>query len=436
MFLSLVASALGYGPRRKLRRQPFSSARLKCEQLEGRLCPSLLGPEIHVNTKMALDQYESANASAANGRHVVVWTDQGQAPLIDVFGGGKTVYIYSTAIKAQLYDANRAKVGGEIVVAPLGYFLQVSHPVVAMDGVGNFAVAWTEQAGSDSTTLNVKGARFSSDGTKLGTFSVASAADKQEFDPAIAMAANGNFVVSFTTTKPSDATDYDVRAKTYYADGTLNKSLTVAASGASESESRAAMAPDGRFAIAYRPNTYQSPDSGDVRLARYSAAGALLTDQGLDTPGLYAVSPDVAMDNDGNCVVVYRASDAAQTLYLKARRVSNTGVLGAEINVDQGVAGDRPAVALDPTNGKFVVAYSTTKFGLLKVREVSASNQVWATYTLGDFAKAPAISIDGNHHYLVTCTDDPSVSLDGGDGIYGQFGNLADIYFPPNIPLV
>src|SRR5262245_38420539 len=103
------------------------------EALESRWCPSLSANEFQVNTTIAHDQLGSANASTADGRHVVVWTDYSS-------GNGN--------IKARRYDAAGQPVGGEIMVANTARNEHL--PDVGMDANGNFVVVWTADGGGAS----------------------------------------------------------------------------------------------------------------------------------------------------------------------------------------------------------------------------------------------------------------------------------------------
>src|SRR4051794_36247627 len=71
---SFRAGYFGSGPRRRTRRPGV-------EALEARLALSL-GVEVPgtVNTAVAGPQYDASNASAGNGRSVVVWTDASASP--------------------------------------------------------------------------------------------------------------------------------------------------------------------------------------------------------------------------------------------------------------------------------------------------------------------------------------------------------------------
>src|SRR4051794_30165388 len=103
--------------------------RLQCEALEDRQMLSVFG-EFQVSAPTVYQfggRYESANASSAYNRSVVVWrTDYGTT---------------DSDIRAQLYDGVGNRVGGEFGIATS---TKKEHaPAVAMDSQGNFVVAWT-----------------------------------------------------------------------------------------------------------------------------------------------------------------------------------------------------------------------------------------------------------------------------------------------------
>src|SRR5262245_20978749 len=91
------------------------------EMLENRLVQSRSGREFNV-TQYLGDQAESANASALNGRSVVVWTDHSVSN--------------NANIKAQLYDEFGVREGSVITVASTPN--NEHQPAVAMNGQGDF----------------------------------------------------------------------------------------------------------------------------------------------------------------------------------------------------------------------------------------------------------------------------------------------------------
>ncbi|MCI0465298.1 MAG: hypothetical protein L0Z62_50900 [Gemmataceae bacterium] len=384
-------------------RRPLS-ARPACEALEDRNLLSLFRGEGQVNTREVRDQYASANASAANGRSVVVWTDE--------------VSDSNTDIRAQIYDDSGSPDGVELVIA--GDSRGEHSPAVAMDAHGNFAVAYVLRF--SSTDQDIHARLYNRFGGYLGQVYVATGTS-HEYDPSVAMAANGSFVVSYTY----DAYDPQIYARRYNVNGVLLGHLYVATSTRAEQHSSVAMAPDGRSVIAYQKE-YNYPDA-DIRLARYSASGSLLDHRSMDTSLRRDTNPSVSMDNAGNAVVAWQGNVAfgSDDWAIHARRVSSSGVLGNPLAVWDSINRDDlwPAVALDPTNGRFAVTFerraSDTRVLLV---EVGADNVVPRSASdLGPDRWSPAISIDGNHFYQVTYTIDDS-GWDPEQGIAMRFGSL------------
>ncbi|HEY7386255.1 MAG TPA: calcium-binding protein [Beijerinckiaceae bacterium] len=148
-----------------------------------------------------------------NGGFVVTWNE------FDRFG--------TNFIRAQLYDALGARVGGEIAVntrALVGHNPENNEPAqtfdVAAQPGGGFVVAWARQANAGDIVFQ----RFSSTGAKLGVETdvvggadaAAGANTGREWDPNIATLANGDFVVTWIE---DSAAGTDIHGTTYTAAG-------------------------------------------------------------------------------------------------------------------------------------------------------------------------------------------------------------------------
>jgi hypothetical protein len=378
-----------------------------------------VGPELHINTITSNAQMMSDTASqpAANGKTVHVWVHKVSAD--------------NTDIRAQIYNGSGSKVGGEIVVASsVRYELD---PAVAVDLQGNFVVVWTDQV--SSSNVDIKARRFSSSGAALGGSFTVAGDSRNEWEPDVAKADNGDFVVSYTLDYSS--TDKDVKAKRFNSAGTLLGTVNVAVLSRNEHDSSVARTADGRFAVAYQDDV---PRAGggvntNIKLKRYSSAGALLGTHDIANTDPSEWNPDVAMDRDGNTVVVYQFLVSAGDSNIRARKVNEFGTMGAVMGVtsssDYEVA---PAVAMDltPGDGDFVVAYGVPEGGgwfpprRVFVREMFSGGGAKATHDLGlqgGLWDDPAISINGSDSWFVSYgsgnrPDDP----DGG--IFGRRGTL------------
>jgi hypothetical protein len=370
------------------------------EALEGRQLMSL-GSEFFspINTTTRNAQAESDNASSANGTSVVVWKDAFSATDHD--------------IRAQRLDAFGNKLGPEIVVSFSG--LDEDSPAVAMDSRGDFVVTWRQiQNGGDT---NVVARRFNSAGAPVGDVVQVGAGTFKEHDPDVAMDSAGNFVVAYV--RDTNNNNPDVFAKRYNVNNQLLTVVSVATTPKAETHPSIAMAPDGRFDVAWE-DAFSSTDR-DIRLNRYGASGNLLGSNIISFSSSDDSSPSVAMDNSANAVVAWQRAGSGGG-DIKARRVSASGFLGAEINIASTEANERNfSVALKRGGGGFVVAYDSSFLLVtsVKVAEVSASNAVTTRDSGVRFT--PAVSINASDDYLLTYT-----AADGSDlNIRGRRGHLS-----------
>ncbi len=372
---------------------------LRCEALEDRTLLSLTGTEFLVNTSRLKPQNQPAVASSSIGRSVVVWTEAKASRDYD--------------IKAQRYDSSGRKVGREIVITNSR---EHEHsPTVAMDARGNFVVVWTIDF--TPTDKDIWAARYRSDGTRIGSAFRVAWSHRSEHAPSVAMAANGDFVVSYSF--QFTTSDADVYAKLYRANGSLARTITVADSARSEGQSSVAAASDGRFAIAH-------VRQDNVYLQRYTRTGTRVGGEvAVAATSRREQAPDVAMDNSGNAVVAFQTSTS--TWNVQARRVSSSGTLGPLVTVATTSAQEAaPSVAIHPTTKKFVVAYQsdTGSTKSVKVTEVSASNRVVRTSVLGTRLTDPSVSVGTSSRFLVVASSIGRRGIDADGGVFGRMGVL------------
>src|SRR5581483_1993947 len=150
-----------------------------------------------------------------------------------------------------------------------------------------------------TTDHDIHGQRFFADGKKNGKEFTVVSSPKSEFDPSVAMAANGDFVVSYTL--QFSKTDTDVKAVQYRANGSVVRTINVASSTQKEQTSSVTAAADGRFAIAFQAND-------NIFVSRYSKDGVRQGSAPVAVANTARTerAPDVAMDNSGNLVVVWQ----------------------------------------------------------------------------------------------------------------------------------
>jgi hypothetical protein len=224
-------------------------------------------------------------------------------------------------------------------------------------------------------------------------------------------ASNGPFVITWT--HQVNASNDDIQAERFVISGGVPHAqgiFAVVADANVEDAPSVAMAPNGLFDI-----TYERQFSGadwDIFASQYGITGGLVR-------GLVFINfdsnpehnPTIAMDATGNAVVAYQEFFGI-TSEIVANRLGSDGSVGSMIFLANNgfISAVNPSVALAPSGGQFVVAYSTVMLqtglsGGVRTTEVAANNTVrfHGDSTNGPFdGTSPAVSIDGFGRYVVT----------------------------------
>jgi hypothetical protein len=243
-------------------------------------------------------------------------------------------------------------------------------PAVAMDADGNFVVVW-ESFGQDGHFYGLFGRRFDLTGRSLGPeFQVNSYTTDMQRHAAIAMRPSGEFVVVWQS-HLQDGSFGGVFGRTFDASGNATgPEFQVNDDDANaQRQPAAAMDDDGGFVVAWQG--YTPGGLWDVWARTFDAAGNPIGSQFVvnayttDVQG----APSVAMDGAGNFVVVwetYRKTGLGMPCHFvqtAGRRFDATGVpLGADFSVGTGTTQGTPEVAV-ADGGGFVVAWQDDRCG-------------------------------------------------------------------------
>ncbi|RVU04510.1 hypothetical protein EOE18_12025 [Novosphingobium umbonatum] len=163
-----------------------------------------------MNTQTSGEQYEPVVARLADGGFVITWNDQ-------------YADANSYGVKAQIYNANGAKVGAEFLVNTSTSHEQ-TNPSIASLANGNFVIAWCDNSGSlgDSSDWAIKAQIYTMAGAKVGDeFLVNTATNAAQCNPRMASLANGNFVIAWWdySGQMGDGSDGGLVAQIYSASG-------------------------------------------------------------------------------------------------------------------------------------------------------------------------------------------------------------------------
>ena len=254
-----------------------------------------------------------------------------------------------------------------------------------MDATGRFVVTWIN---STATRRDVEMRDFSAEGTAL-TGIVPVNSNVVDYHPDVA-ASNGSFVITWSQ-RYSDS-DFDIYAERFVISGGVPSPkgiFGVNADTAFEDFPSIAMSPSGAFDIAYQLKS--SSGNNDIRMHQYNSSGVFLRGVTVNGDGFDELHPDVAMDDAGNAVVAYqRFIGGDWGVY--ANRVTSGGSVSSMISQDYGGTNETdPSVALAPTGGRFVVAY-TVDSHRVQVAEMSSTNTVLAVQCPNDTVDYAAVN--------------------------------------------
>jgi hypothetical protein len=178
---------------------------------------SAVGSEFQVNTYTTSYLDSPAVAADTDGDFVVVWYSDGSS--------GTDTDRHS--IQAQRYASDGTPAGSEFQVNTYTTSYQ-RFPAVATDTDGDFVVVWQSygSSGTDTDRRSIQAQRFASDGSALGSeFQVNTYTTLWQFDPSVAVDADGEFVVVWKSygSSGTDTDGFSIQAQQYlfsvFADG-------------------------------------------------------------------------------------------------------------------------------------------------------------------------------------------------------------------------
>ena len=328
-------------------------------------------------------------------------------------------------------------VGSEFQVNTTTIGLQNS-PRIASDPNGNFVVAW-EDVATDGDFFGVFAQRFNSAGEPQGSeFQVSTVSSGSQYTPAIAMDDDGDFVIAFVNVDGDGISgNYDVYARRFASDGTPQGSEFLVNTGTvgKQRYHDVAMDSNGAFVITWAGDT--DGDGYGIFAQRFNNAGNPVGGEfAVNTfTADFQYSTAVAMDNDGDFVVAWESYHTPEASIF-ARRYDNAGVAqGAEfqVNTDEEYLKGYLDIAMD-NDGDFVVVWESyyqdgAYYSIYGQRYDNAGTPQGGEFQINTdtqyYHRNPAIGMDSNGDFVVAWTD---YGLDGDYyGVYAQSYNNAGV---------
>ena len=309
------------------------------------------GPEFEVNTYTAGNQYDPAVAMDASGNFVITWTSNVK------HGDWRGIY-------GQRYDSSGNMIGSEFRVNTFWAGLK-DRSDVAMDAAGNFIVTWSSQ-NQDGDGWGVYARRYDSAGTPAGPeFQVNTRTAGQQGGSSIAIDGDGNFVIAWAESSPENG--WGIHARRFDGSGSPAgpefEVRTYPAEDRHHHRTSIAMSPDGSAVIAWAGH-----DQDD---AWWGVYGQMYNSYGTRVGPVFKVNthttgtqfrPAVAMANSGGFVVTWTSiSPEGSDWGVYAQRYDITGTaVGPEFKVNTFTTKthSNPSAAID-ANGSLVVAWTS-----------------------------------------------------------------------------
>jgi hypothetical protein len=385
------------------------------------------GGEFRVNTTTPYRQITPSVASDDDGNFVIAWESS-------TYGGG------SNEIYAQRYNNSGLALGSEFLVSiSTG---EHKEPSVGMDSDGDFVITWISLL-PGNYNYDIYAQRFSNNGTPQGNlFQVNTYTISYQGTPVIDMDSAGNFVIAWSSCS-QDGSGCGIYTQKYNSEGVpqgTELQVNTYTTGA-QTNPDIAMDNAGKFVVVW--NSYEQDGSN------FGIYGQLYNSIGESQGSEFLVNsytadkqfgPSIAMDNDGNFVIVWsgKAQDGDDTGVF-SKRYNSAGLAQGEefqVNIYTTSCQIFPSIAIDDS-GDFVIVLASegqdgSSYGIYGQAYNSAGailiNEFQINTKTGDSQFRPQIAMDSDGDFIVTWQ---SYAQDGSYwGIYAQrYEKVLDIDF-------
>ena len=375
--------------------------------------------------------------SALTGADVAASTDNtgsailgGDWDLEYEVGGIETAVAFSIDVRQDWFGLlDAAPAGGEILVNTTTADTQQtsfdSVPAVATDADGDYVIAWASR-NQDGDRYGVYAQRYNANGIPQGSeFRVNTNTSKDQLDPSVAIDANGNFVITWSSKAQDQGNTWGVYGQRYDASGVAQGSefLVNTTTAGDQKWSGVAMDADGDFVVTW---TGLDASVTGVYAQRYNAAGVAQGGEFLvnTTTASNQDNSTIAMDDAGNFVVTWSSfdQDKANSWGIYAQRYNAAGVAqGGEFLVNTTTNSDQyySRVAMD-ADGDFAIVWENLAADIFGQRYdsvgVAQGGEFPVNTTTTGTQWSSGVAMDAAGNFVVTWES------------IGQDGDLAGIY--------
>ncbi len=275
--------------------------------------------------------------------------------------------------------------GGRILTSPHG-IAKIENQTIATNPLdGSYVVAWQE-SGATATGIDVYSQRFSAAGLAMGNrVRVNSTTTGTQSNPAIAMDANGKYVITWQ----DSGSNPGIFARIFSADGTPSAQIITVSTQNTNGEAQQpsiGMDQAGNFVIAW---TYAG--TKQVQARRFTALGIPIgpefrVDTAGSEPSQVASGPSVAMDGSGNFAVIWQTGMGPGNgtgIFGRWYKANGSGAIkttGERIAIRQVMNGTTPIPYTDPDismneRGDSIVTWSSPTSGTIEARRFDSEGR-------------------------------------------------------------
>ncbi|MBN1348496.1 T9SS type A sorting domain-containing protein [candidate division KSB1 bacterium] len=301
-------------------------------------------------------------------------------------------------------------------------------PAVAMNDAGNLVVVWEDRDFNGFSKIFCQ--RYAGNGTPLGDkFRVVEYFSYSTILPDVAIDPNGNFTVVWSDQR-STPNNPDIYFQRFTNNGEpLGTNEKVNTDGVTCSHSAPAIGMDnlGNFVIVWNDDHRLGSFKNDIYCQRYSSSGIPLGGNFMisDISAERSNDPAIAVDSNGNFIVVWSLSTAA----IYCRRYNSSGTpLEDNFQVNSLWGGSNPDVDVDDS-GNFVIVWAKQNDGLYGRRYNSSGTALGDQFDVHDAPAGssryyrPSLSVRGNGSFVVIWEDQRN------DTNFSDSNSWVDLYY-------
>ena len=264
-----------------------------------------------------------------------------------------------------------------------------AYPQVAFDADGDALVVWE---GYDGTNHRVQ-ARARSAAGVLGPIETLSAAGRNSYRPKVAVDADGDALVIWRR-GGEKGTISRIQARARSAAGMLGPIQNLSEAGRRADSHEVAIDAEGDALVVWSLRDGPDPTPYRIQARARSAAGVLGPVATLSRADRFAYDPQVAIDADGDALVVWRVAIEGTNSPIQARARSRPGRWGPVVTLSAGTREGAPQVAVDFDGDALVVWHGDEG---IRARARSAAGALGPIETLSKpGGRVPEVAIDAD----------------------------------------